>query len=67
MAHAITLNAYADSREQPGLLARLRLMLADYRAYREVYDELDSLSDRELADIGLSRHGIRDVARDAVH
>jgi len=66
MAHAITLNAHVDGREQPGLLARVRLMLADYHAYREVYDELDSLSDRELADIGLSRLGIRDVARDAV-
>jgi len=33
--------------------------------YLATYDELNALSDRELADIGLSRPNVRDVARQA--
>ena len=67
MAHAITLNAYAEHAEQPSLLARLRQSFADYRAYKATYEELNVLSDRELADLGLSRLDVRDVARGAVY
>jgi len=67
MAHAINLNAYADIAEQPGIFARLRKAFADYREYLATYDELNALNDRELADIGLSRLNIRDIAREAVH
>ena len=35
-----------------------------HRAYLRLYQELSRLNDRELADIGLSRHEIADVARD---
>lgn len=67
MAHAINANAYANHLQQPGLLARLRQALRDYRAYRRTFDELNALSDRELADLNLSRLNIRDVARDCVY
>lgn len=67
MAHAINLNAYADYAEQPGLFARLRQAFVDHREYLATYDELNALDDRELADIGLSRVNIRDVARQAVY
>ena len=67
MAHAINLNAYADYAEQPGIFARLRQSFADYRKYLATYDELNALNDRELADLGLSRLNVRDVARDAVY
>jgi len=67
MAHAINLNAYADATEQPGIFARLRQSFADHRKYLTTYDELNALSDRELADLGLSRHNVRDVAREAVY
>ena len=67
MAHAINLNAYADYDEQPGIFARLRQAFADHREYLATYDELNALSDRELADIGLSRLNVRDVAREAVY
>lgn len=68
MAHALNLNAYATyaNSAQPGILARLQQALENYRAYRAVRDELDTLTDRDLADIGLSRLTIRDVARAAV-
>jgi uncharacterized protein YjiS (DUF1127 family) len=67
MAHAINLNAYADYAKQPGIFARLRQSFADHREYVATYDELNALSDRELADIGLSRWNVRDVARVAIY
>ena len=69
MAHALNLNAYATYAHaaRPGIVARLQQALADYRAYRARHDELDALTDRDLADIGLSRLTIRDTARAAVY
>jgi uncharacterized protein YjiS (DUF1127 family) len=65
MAHVINLNDYADYAEQPSLFARLRQSCADYRKYLATYGELNALNDRELADLGLSRLNVRDIARDA--
>lgn len=67
MAHAINLNDYADHNVQTGFFARLRKSLSNYRAYLAVHEELDALSDRDLADLGLSRLNVRDVARNAVY
>ena len=67
MAHAINLNAEAAYVEQPGLFARLRQSFADYREYLATYEELSALSDHRLADIGLSRLNIREIARAAVY
>ena len=61
------LNAYADFAERPGLFARLRQAVADHRAYRAIHDELNALTDRELADLDLSRLSLRDIAREAVY
>ena len=36
--------------------------LADYRLFRQTLDELEALNDRELADLGLSRLSVREVA-----
>lgn len=47
------------------LLARLRLRLETWQIYRSTYQELQMLSDRELDDIGISRWGIRTIAREA--
>ena len=54
-------------RASPDPFARLRQSFADYREYLATYNELNALSDRELADIGLSRLNVRDVAREAVY
>ena len=67
MAHAINLNAYADTTELTGIFPRLRQSFADHRKYLATYDELNALSDRGLADLGLSRLNVRDVAREAVY
>ncbi len=66
MAHAISLNDYAAAGE-PGLFARARKAIADYRVYRSVLDELTRLSERELADLGISHLSLRDVARQAAY
>ena len=67
MAHAISLNAYADYPDQPSLFARMRQAVANHRAYRAVYDELNALTDRELADLDLSPLNLRDIAREAIY
>jgi uncharacterized protein YjiS (DUF1127 family) len=50
-----------------GFVARVRKAIADYRLYRATFDELAQLNDRELADLGLTRFMIRDVARGSVY
>ena len=67
MAYDIHRNAYLDYAEQPGIFARLRQSFADYRAYLATYDELNALSDRELADLDLSRLDVRHIALDSVY
>ena len=49
-----------------GIVAHLRQVFTDYRLFRKTLDELQSLSDRELADLGMSRLSIRDIARESV-
>ena len=66
MAHAINLNAGAHYVEQPGVFARLRQSLADYREYLATYEELNALSGRQLTDMGISRLNIREIARASV-
>lgn len=61
-----TLNGYgvvASSGNQPGLFARVANWLSEQRRLRRTIDELSQLTDRELADIGLYRDEIEQVAR----
>ena len=46
-------------------LANLAQRLVQYRAYRSTVNELVMLTDRELADLGIHRADIRDIAQDA--
>lgn len=66
--------AYATQTSTAGYtfgdrIAALRDTFADYTAKRSVYrrtlNELGALNNRELADLGLSRSGIRRVALEA--
>ena len=50
-----------------GLLAQARKSLADRRLFRQTHEELAALTDRDLADLGISRHSIPDVARESVY
>lgn len=60
-----------DGTTFSGRLAQLRTILstrlANYRTYRATLAELSDLSDRDLADVGLSRGMIRDVAAGAAY
>jgi uncharacterized protein YjiS (DUF1127 family) len=67
MAHAINLNAEDIHVEQPGLFARLRQSFADYREYLATCELLSALRDRQLADMGISRLSIREIARASVY
>lgn len=39
----------------------------NWRLYNETVSELGRLSNRELSDLGIKRHQIREVARKAVY
>ena len=69
MASTVYHYDFARSEETglAGLLARTRKRFADYRLFRQTMDELDRLNDRELADLGLSRLSIREIAHESVY
>jgi uncharacterized protein YjiS (DUF1127 family) len=50
-----------------GYFANLKRRFADYRQYRRTLDELSALSERELADLQLSRFSIKTVAWESVY
>lgn len=50
-----------------GFLIDIRARLARRRVFRQTVNELASLSDRELADLGLNRTEIRRVAYQAAY
>lgn len=64
-----------NTRAAPaGLLTRMAGMknslataIRQRRVYTRTVAELNALSDRELADLGISRLGITDIAREAAY
>jgi uncharacterized protein YjiS (DUF1127 family) len=50
-----------------GLLGSVSTRVAQYRTYRRTLDELRSLTDRELTDLGISRHSLRAIAYSAAY
>ena len=67
MAHALTHTQTDLGHGLSGLIARIRKSLKDYRLYQNTLQELRMLSDRELDDLGISKHVIAEVAYDAVY
>jgi uncharacterized protein YjiS (DUF1127 family) len=68
--------AYAHSTQvaRGGLLARLAVLkdgvataLQQRRTYSRTLAELNALSDRELADLGIARLAIPDIAHEAAY
>ncbi len=49
------------------LFARTARSIADYRMYRQTYNELASLSVRELDDLGLAGASLTQIARESVY
>ena len=50
-----------------GLLGGLTQRFDRYRTYRRTLDELQALSDRDLADLGVSRLQLRSIAYSAAY
>lgn len=48
------------------LVARVSETWREYQRYRRTRTELDTLTDRELADIGLARGDIESIARQSM-
>lgn len=66
MAYALSSRAAASERPS-GLFSTLGAALARRRVYARTLAELSDLTDRELADLGISRLSICDVAREAAY
>ena len=54
-------------RGKPGLLSGLSTRYAQYRTYRQTLEELERLSERELADLGIHRAQLRSIAYKAAY
>ena len=57
----------AEAHRSTGLFADLAGRWARYKVYRNTLAELEALSDRELADLALSRLVLRSVAYEAAY
>ena len=67
-----TYNAVAGTRPAEntglgGLISGISVRMSQYRTYRRTLEELEVLSDRELADLGLVRGQIPSIAYRAAY
>ncbi|WP_225027874.1 DUF1127 domain-containing protein [Xinfangfangia pollutisoli] len=69
MAYVTSTRAIAPRQAErfSGLFAGLGAALARRRVYTRTLSELRQLSDRELADLGISRVSLVDIAREAAY
>lgn len=65
------LNDVNDTRSRPsrfaGALGGLNRRFEQYKTYRQTLAELETLSDRELLDLGISRQNLRAIAYQAAY
>jgi len=54
-------------RNTEDLAGRIRRAVGNFRAYRTTLADLGGLSDRQLADLGMSRDRLKGIARGAVY
>lgn len=69
MAYVTTASFARPSRagRSSGLIGALKAAIARRRLYAVTLAELSQLNDRELADLGMSRLSIAEVAREAAY
>ncbi|MFN3292024.1 MAG: DUF1127 domain-containing protein [Gemmobacter sp.] len=67
MAYALPSAAGMAGRNGQGLMARLREALHRRQVYRRTLRELNGLTTRELADLGLTRSMVTRVALEAAY
>lgn len=63
MADAVVPLSHLSAPRKPGLLARVMRRLIAARIERGTYEALSCLTDHVLADIGIGRGQIREIAR----
>ena len=61
----ITANTTTIAHPQNGWVSMLTASWRKHVKYRETYEELNGLTDRELADIGIARGQIKQIALEA--
>lgn len=57
----------AAGEHSEGFLGKITRAWEEFRAYHATVAELKALTDRQLADLGIGRSGIRAIARRAVY
>lgn len=62
MAYVNATNAPSFADRYHALMAAIATRRTQNRVYRATFNELSSLSNRELADLGMSRSQIRSIA-----
>lgn len=67
MAYAAYTNENVAFDGNSGVLAQLKQRFANYRLYLRTLGELDALTDRDLADLGISRFDVKQLAWDSVY
>lgn len=55
------------SARRAGIFGGLTQRMQRYRTYRQTLEELETLSDRELSDLNISRHNLRAIAYRAAY
>jgi uncharacterized protein YjiS (DUF1127 family) len=67
MANVTAYDFRARTDNELNWLERARKAISDYRLYRKTLTELQSLSERELADLGISRLSVPELAYESVY
>ena len=67
MANITFASIAGSSTSETGFFAALLKRVQDYRMYRRTFAELDTLSDNELNDLGLSRYDLERAAYESVY
>jgi uncharacterized protein YjiS (DUF1127 family) len=65
MAYFTDTAVTAQPRRIAAMLDTIALKLRQRKAYRQTFDELCTLSDRDLTDLGMSRADFRRLSREA--
>ncbi|KAA9009842.1 DUF1127 domain-containing protein [Histidinibacterium aquaticum] len=63
----LTRTGFIGTANRGSFIEAFKTRRSQNRVYRETLRELSQLTDRDLADLNISRHRIPDIARDAAY
>lgn len=67
MAYISTTGNPAGTQKREGIFAKLKAAFQRRRLYLQTVEELNSLSDRDLRDLAISRYDVRRIAKEAAY